>query len=518
MFNYAFLDIAQEFHLEIVSKFLDKTGANISFMNSAVAGNFHGDISKCKNWISHLKSANPEGEFTTINDFIFPESYTRFVNVPWVITEKEIIEYKHIESMAMRLMDRAALVPTSAFSRRRLYLLLLNYFSFILQSKNVEGVVVFDTPHGFFSYVMYELCKSKGLKIIKLEYHFLTEFSVLLNQDNWPKLPKEYKHDSTVKELMDGLPENFGNSVFKDSEILHKYKSKETKAIVKQSVFSSAKLYLRYTDKAIKNLIMGFFPFLFKKEVLHFASLNGIRNRLYYRLVLNKQLFKLINLNMHYNRIANNSLSLKEKFVFVGLHMQPEKTSQPMGGEFDNQLMMVKVLSDSVPGDWKVYVKEHPNQFNVRKVPNRHYRDKLFYDCLKELKNVEIVPLEINSEDLIENSKMVATLTGTLGWEAITKNIPALVFGNTYYMACRAVRKVTDVKSCKKAIDELRIMTENDMKFEILKYVSYYHEQHWLVQTANWQTNFEINSISYDNQIENIVNRMNYFHVQTSSQ
>ncbi|MEN8810702.1 MAG: hypothetical protein ABF272_04850, partial [Flavobacteriales bacterium] len=88
----------------------------------------------------------------------------------------------------------------------------------------------------------------------------------------------------------------------------------------------------------------------------------------------------------------------------------------------------------------------------------------------------------------------------------------------TYYMACRAVRKVTDVKSCKKAIDELRIMTENDMKFEILKYVSYYHEQHWLVQTANWQTNFEINSISYDNQIENIVNRMNYFHVQTSSQ
>jgi len=518
MLNYAFLDIAQEFHLEIVSKFIEKTGANISFMNTAVAGNFHGDISKCENWISQLKKTNPEGEFTTINDYIFADSYTRFVNIPWVITEQEIIGYKHIESMAMRLMDRSALIPTSAFSRRRLYLLLLNYFSYIVQSKKIEGVVVFDTPHGFFSHIMYELCKSKDLKLLKLEYHFLTEYSVLLNQDQWPKLPNEYKCSSSAEELLEGLPQNLGSAIFKDSEILHNYKSKETKAIVKQSVFSSVRLYFRYTDKALKNLIMGFFPFLFKKEVLHFASLNGIRNRLYYRLVLNKQLFKLIKLNIHYNRIANNSLSLKDNYIFVGLHMQPEKTSQPMGGEFDNQLMMVKVLSDSLPKGWKVFVKEHPNQFNVRKVPNRHYRNKLFYDCLEALKNVEIVPLEINSEDLIENSRMVATLTGTLGWEAITKSIPALVFGNTYYMSCRATRKVTDVESCKKAITELKNMSPEEMKEEILRYISYYHEQNWLVQSANWQTNFGINSIPYNEQIENIVSRMNYFHHQIVDQ
>jgi hypothetical protein len=194
---------------------------------------------------------------------------------------------------------------------------------------------------------------------------------------------------------------------------LEEYKNKETKAIVKQSPFSSLKLYIRFIVKGIKNLIMGSFPFLFKKEVLHFASLNGIKNRLYYRIILTRQLFKLIQLNVKYNKLANSNISLNQNYVFVGLHMQPEKTSQPMGGEFDNQLMMIKVLSDSIPEGWKVYVKDHPNQFNVRKVPNRHYRNELFYKCIDELPNVEIVPLEIDSEVLIQNAQLVATLTGT---------------------------------------------------------------------------------------------------------
>jgi|TARA_B110000908_G_C10248197_1_gene450156 hypothetical protein len=512
MGNYAFLDIAQEFQLEIVSKFLNKTKAKLSYINTAVAGNFHGDILVCEKWVNSLKTIFPEGEFNTLDDFLYPKTYTKFMLIPWVITEQDLLDAKHIESMSIRLMDRSALIPISGFSRKRLYLLLLNYFTFIIESHKIDGVVVFDTPHSFFTHVMYELCKLKGLKIFKLEYHFLTEYSVLLNQDKWPGIPLDYMQNSSLEEMRDSIPENLNQSIFKDSEILNNYKSKETKAIVKQNSFSSLKLYLRYIDKSIKNIIMGLFPFLFKKEVLHFSSLNGIKNRLWYRLVLNKQLWKLIKLNVHYNKIANRGLSLEENYVFVGLHMQPEKTSQPMGGEYDNQLMLIKTLADSVPEGWKVYVKEHPNQFNVRKVPNRHYRDKLFYACLQELKNVELVPLEIDSEDLIQSSKMVATLTGTLGWEAITKNIPALVFGNTYYMACRAARKITSVATCKLAIEELSNMNDKDFEKEIIRYISYYHEQNWIIQTANWQTNFAINSLSYNDQINNIVDRLSYFH------
>ncbi len=512
--NYAFLDIAQEYQLDAVKQFLNRTGSKLSYINTAVEGNFHGNVSHCIRKVTKLKESFPEGQFDTLNDFLYPDVYSAFIHTEWVLSEQDIMDCKHIESMSIRLMDRSALIPTSAFSRRRMYLLLLNYFSFLIDSKDIQGVVVFDTPHSFFTHVMYELCKLKGLKVLKLEYHFLTEYSVLLNQDEWPKLSTEYAKNESTESLLLKLPKNLSASIFKNSEILEEYKNKETKAIVAQSPFSSLKLYIRFVIKGIKNLIMGFFPFLFKKEVLHFASLNGIKNRLYYRIILTRQLFKLIRLNVKYNKLANSNISLNQNYVFVGLHMQPEKTSQPMGGEFDNQLMIIKVLSDSIPKGWKVYVKDHPNQFNVRKVPNRHYRNELFYKCIDELPNVEIVPLEIDSEVLIQNAQLVATLTGTLGWEAITKNVPALVFGNTYYMSCRAARKVTSVESCKLAIQELGAMKDSDIKREIVRYISFYHEQKWLIQTANWQTNFTKNSISYEQQIENIVDRMNFFHNQ----
>ena len=510
--NYAFLDLAQEFQLEIVSNFLGQTNSSASFINTAVSGSFHGDERKCLELINQIKSECPEVIHKTLQDFLYPETYSNFIEVPWVISEEDILAYKHIESMSMRLMDRSALVPISAFSRRRLYLLLVNYFSYLIENKSIEGVIVFDTPHSFFSHVFYELCKVKGLKILKLEYHFLTEFSVILNQDSWPITPNEYGKEKSVKDFKSMLPKELVDSIFKNSEVLKDYKSKETKAIVKQNSFSTFKLYYRYFDKVIKNLVMGVFPFFFKKEILHFASLNSIKNRLKYRFILNKQLFKLIRLNIYYNKIANKSLSLNEKYIFVGLHMQPEKTSQPMGGEYDNQLMMIKILSDSVPEGWKVYVKEHPNQFNVRKVPNRHYRDKLFYECVEKLRNTELVPLEIDSLDLIQNAKLVATLTGTLGWEAITKNIPVLVFGNTYYMGCRASRKVNSTDSCKRAIDELIRYTNKQFELDIYRYLAYYYENRWLIHASNWQSSTKINSLSYKDQIENIVNRLVYFH------
>jgi len=510
--NYAFLDVAQEFQLEIINKFITETNSKVSFMNTAVSGTFHGNEQKCEKYITNLKKLNPEILIKDLSNFLYSDTYSDFISVPWVITEDDILNAKQIESMSIRLMDRSALIPISVFSRRRIYLLLLNYFSYIIEHKKIESIVVFDTPHSFYSHILYELCKLKKKNIVKLEYHYFTDYSILLNQDKWPLIPKEYKKDETIETIKDELPENLRKAVFSSSKYLTQYKSNETKAIVKQNVFSNIKLYSRFFDKAAKNIIMGIFPFFFKKEILHFASLNGIRNRFKYRFFLNFQLFKLIKLNILYNKIANKNLSLDCNYIFVGLHMQPEKTSQPMGGEFDNQLMMIKIISDSIPKGWKVYVKEHPNQFNVKKIPNKHYRDKLFYDCVQKIENCEFVPLEIDSEDLINNSKMVATLTGTLGWEAITKNIPALVFGKTYYMACRACRVISSVNTCKKAIDELSEMNENEMKIEIFRYLSYYHKNNWLVNASNWQSLLELNSLPYEKQIVNIVDRFKLFH------
>tara|TARA_B110000908_G_scaffold121884_1_gene142949 strand:- start:5413 stop:6966 length:1554 start_codon:yes stop_codon:yes gene_type:complete len=511
--NYAFLDIAHQFQLETIDRFLDLTNSNVVYLNTATENNFHGDYMISSKILSKIKDENKSLVHSKTSDFLFLKNLENLIETPWTISEKDLIKLKPIESMAMRLMDRSSLIPISGFSRRRIYLLLVNHFHFLIDNKQIEGLVVYDTPHSFHSHIFYELCKLKEVKIIKMEYHFLTDYSIMLNQDDWPLIPEDYLKENTLEEIGERIPQELKNSLFENSTYLKSYKKSESKKIIKQSIFSTLKLNIRYLDKCLKNLIMGVFPFLFKKEILHFASLNGLTNRLKYRLILNIQLYKLIKLNVFYNKIANRSIHLNDDYVFVGLHMQPEKTSQPMGGEYDNQLMMIKILSDSVPNGWKVFVKEHPNQFNVKKVPNRHYRDKLFYQCLGKLKNVVIVPLEIDSVDLIRNSKMVATLTGTLGWEAITKNIPALVFGNTYYIACRAAKKITSVESSKKAIQDLLLLKqEEDFKKEIFRYISYYNENNYIVNSANWQSLFKLNSLPYLKQVDNIVDKLVYFH------
>ena len=174
---------------------------------------------------------------------------------------------------------------------------------------------------------------------------------------------------------------------------------------------------------------------------------------------------------------------------------------------------MIKILADSAPEGCKIYVKEHPNQFNVKKVPNRHYRDKFFYESLSEIKNVVFVPLEFDSLSLIDKSIMVATVTGTSGWEAITRSKAVLVFGNAYYVGCRAVRKITSVETCKIAIKELLLLkSDDDFRKEIYKYVLYYYENNFLVKSANWHTLFKLNSLSYLSQIDNIVDKLVYFH------
>lgn len=510
---YAFLDLSNQYQLEVVNGFMKLTNCDIGYINTSSGEHFHGNKIRCYELIDNIKSSNGSIVSKCIDDFLYIDDFLKSENdIPWVITSEDISKARHIESMSLRLMDRSSLMNASSFARRRYYLILLNYYTNLIDKKNITDVVVFDIPHSFFSHILYELCRLKGKNTIMLEYHYVAGYSLMVNDYDFPSVPKTYMSSSSFNELDEILPKKLKDKIFKVSPILLSHKGDETKAIIKKSPFSSLKLYARYLDKSLKNLIMGVFPFLFKKEVLHFASLDNIRNRFYYRNILNVKLMKLIKLNIHYNKIAVLNPDLDKDFVFVGLHMQPEKTSQPMGFEFDNQYMMIKVISQSVPSGWKVYVKEHPNQFNVKKIPAVHYRDKVFYDSLASIENVEFIPLELDSIQLVERANMVATLTGTLGWEAISDFKPVLVFGQAYYMHCKCVRIVTSVETCKKAIIELSSMSQEEMKFEIYRYLTYYYENQFLVYGARWESEMDLHELSYNEQIENIIERMKYFH------
>ncbi len=124
-------------------------------------------------------------------------------------------------------------------------------------------------------------------------------------------------------------------------------------------------------------------------------------------------------------------------FVYFPLHLQPEATTSPMGGVFVDQYWAVELLARVLPAGWIIVVKEHP----VQRMSKRDYG---FYQRIGRMHNVRLVSRSTDTFMLNERSRVVATITGTAGWEAIFLGKPVLVFGNAYYRGAPGTISVND--------------------------------------------------------------------------
>ena len=148
-------------------------------------------------------------------------------------------------------------------------------------------------------------------------------------------------------------------------------------------------------------------------------------------------------------------IDFNQKYVYFGLHLQPEATTSFFGGKYDDQLLAIENLACMIPDDWKIYVKENPKQEDM-------YRGRSFYERLHLIKKAVLVPLETNTYDLMEHSQFVASITGTMLYEAVSGGKPALMFGHYWYDRLPGVfkyspnLKVEDIVNCQINHDELQ--------------------------------------------------------------
>ncbi|EAP86966.1 capsular polysaccharide export protein, LipB/KpsS family [Croceibacter atlanticus] len=134
--------------------------------------------------------------------------------------------------------------------------------------------------------------------------------------------------------------------------------------------------------------------------------------------------------------------SLSKKYIIFFLHFQPERTSMPEGLAFSNQWLIIRMISNTLPKGWRLLVKEHPSIYTNHL--DFRYRNSKLYKDINSLHNVELINLSFDTFKLIDNSQGIATITGTVGVQALIRNKPVLTFGVASY---RNIKNVYSIQS-----------------------------------------------------------------------
>lgn len=152
-----------------------------------------------------------------------------------------------------------------------------------------------------------------------------------------------------------------------------------------------------------------------------------------------------------------------EDYAFFPLHYDPEIATMLYAPFFTDQIYVIKQIARSLPVHFKLYIKEHPAMVG--------YRTRAYYQELKKIPNVKLINPSIPSFSLTKNARLITTITGTAGWEALLLGKPVITFGNVFF------NKISSVKQCR-TIEELPYLIKAQLEQfsyqenEVLNYIS----------------------------------------------
>jgi hypothetical protein len=166
---------------------------------------------------------------------------------------------------------------------------------------------------------------------------------------------------------------------------------------------------------------------------------------------------------IHYNFLKSISLTPNQvsqyKLCFFPLHLEPEVALLNFSPEFNNSMDVISMISKSLPVDTLLVVKEQVQCFGVR--------SKWYYQQINKIGNVVWADPDTHSWDWIQKSKIIATITGTVGIEAVYMQKPVLSFGSHQIINhLPTVFFVDSYIKVKNAIDQIYSDALTDEAFE----------------------------------------------------
>jgi len=310
------------------------------------------------------------------------------------------------EAVAMKMMDRtqrASRAGRAHESRKARWLQWATFAHGFLRQHGIERLVHCNVPHFPFQYVLFEVARALGLEV-----RFLMQLQV--------------KDTFMVADRIDGLYEPMGEALSAPApEVALRPRMEQELA--------------RRTGRATPFYMTG-------KGVPALARLHA-RQRRFFRGWL-----RSAGPRAAYRAARRRRGGVPEEgspFVYLPLHLQPEATTLPLAGAYEDQRLIVETLVRALPEGWQLVVKENPKQRFDKRTTN-------FYETLAAHERLRLVGRDEDSFGLLLRSRAVATATGTAGWEALCHGIPALVFGNAFYRHAPGARAIDSVESASAAL------------------------------------------------------------------
>lgn len=265
-----------------------------------------------------------------------------------------------------------------------------DFFADLLQKNRVELVLFSNLPHFGVDFILYKVAKSLHIK------------TVMSNQS---LIPNRFFYVSDI--------DDFGT--FEGAED----SGEELNVTVENKYKKDLGYYMSNIPSTKKCCVCSLL-----NDILHLFVLKKKKPMTLAGAVQKFHICRAFNARVPRHTVTQVDLS--KKFVYFPLQLQPELTTSALGGIFEDQLLAIERISLLIPDDWFIYAKENPKQ-------TQRQRDDYFFQRLSAINKVIYVSSSVNTYDLIENSQFVSTITGTVGWEAISGGKSSLVFGKAWY-------------------------------------------------------------------------------------
>lgn len=433
--NYIYLPSGRDVWLDVSNKLLVKGLTpkiwlgDVGLTNKAIKVN---DYKSCYFYNYH-----------DINLGVFPEGLdleNKSVIPVDIISSREFLKLK---DQVYKTMDRQDNIRVFArLEREALFYLLFCHFFSKIKECDIKFLFASEAPHTAASLILYGICKILNIPTFHCNASGIAPMFVIAN-DLYGSFVELAKNDEANTKIL--------------KKKLSSYIKQTNSAPVEPSYMKNQKDFDRSNKSDFSSIALD----ILKKIKSRYSKESN-------RYMVNKPLYlddnrvsliESVYVKRLRRKLLNSYLDIVSDvkfdtdYVFFPLHYEPERTSNPDGGDYYLVYDAIAALRSFVPQNIPIYVKEHYSQFTNMLYGYRG-KSPYLYRAIRELPNVYFLDYKLNTENLIRNSIFTASQTGTACLEAACMGTKAVLMGDVWFSHFPNIFRFSDIDDFEKLSEE----------------------------------------------------------------